>query len=55
MVSKLESNIEHIAVQEKDNSLKSLDLVINVKDSRHLYEITESLKALKFIQDVRRI
>ncbi|MEJ6559276.1 MAG: bifunctional (p)ppGpp synthetase/guanosine-3',5'-bis(diphosphate) 3'-pyrophosphohydrolase [Candidatus Thioglobus sp.] len=55
MVSKLESNIEHIAVQEKDNSLKSLDLVINVKDSRHLYEITESLKALKFIQGVRRI
>jgi GTP pyrophosphokinase len=55
MVSKLESNIEHIAVQEKDNSLKSLDLVINVTDSRHLYEITESLKTLKFIQSVRRI
>ena len=54
-VSKLKSNIEHITVQEKDNSLKSLDLVINVKDSRHLYEITESLKALKFIQGVRRI
>ncbi|MDB3869744.1 bifunctional (p)ppGpp synthetase/guanosine-3',5'-bis(diphosphate) 3'-pyrophosphohydrolase [Candidatus Thioglobus sp.] len=54
-ISKFKSNIEHIAVKEKDNSLKSLDLVINVKDSRHLYEITESLKTLKFIQGIRRI
>lgn len=55
MVSKLESNIEHIEVQEKDNSIKSLDLVISVVDSKHLYEITQSLKTLKFIQSVRRI
>ena len=55
MVSKLESNIEHIEVQEKDNSIKSLDLVISVMDAKHLYEITQSLKTLKFIQDVRRI
>ncbi|WPE17318.1 RelA/SpoT family protein [Candidatus Thioglobus autotrophicus] len=55
MISKLESNIEHIEVQEKDNSIKSLDLVISVVDSKHLYEITQSLKTLKFIQSVRRI
>ncbi|MCH9645612.1 MAG: bifunctional (p)ppGpp synthetase/guanosine-3',5'-bis(diphosphate) 3'-pyrophosphohydrolase [Proteobacteria bacterium] len=55
MISKLESNIEHIEVQEKDNSIKSLDLVINVVDSKHLYEIMQSLKTLKFVQSVRRI
>ena len=55
MISKLESNIEHIEVQEKDNSIKSLDLVISVADSKHLYEITQALKTLKFIQSVRRI
>jgi len=55
MVSKLESNIEHIEVQEKDNSIKSLDLVISVTSSHHLYEITQALETLKFIQEVRRI
>jgi (p)ppGpp synthase/HD superfamily hydrolase len=55
MISKLESNIEHIEVQEKDNSIKSLDLVISVIDSKHLHAVMQSLKTLKFIQDVHRI
>jgi GTP pyrophosphokinase len=55
MISKLESNIEHIEVKEKDNSVKSLDLVICVMDIQHLYEITENLKTLKFILDVSRV
>ena len=55
VVSKLDSNIEHIEVQEKDNSIKSLDLIISVTNINHLQEIIQALKALKFIQNVHRV
>ncbi|CAC9601706.1 Guanosine-3',5'-bis(diphosphate) 3'-pyrophosphohydrolase (EC 3.1.7.2) / GTP pyrophosphokinase (EC 2.7.6.5), (p)ppGpp synthetase II [uncultured Gammaproteobacteria bacterium] len=54
VVAKLESNIEHIEVHEKDNSIKSLDLVISVADAYHLQAVTKALKALKFVQNAHR-
>lgn len=54
-VSKLNSNIEHIEVQERDNSIKSLDLIISVTNFEHLNKIIQTLKSLKFIKNVHRI
>jgi GTP pyrophosphokinase len=53
-VAKLESNIEHIEIREKDNSMKSLELVISVANTSHLKVVFEALKNLKFIQGVYR-
>ena len=52
--AKLESNIEHIEVHEKDNSIKSLELVIGVTGAYHLKTVSEALKSLKFVQGVYR-
>jgi GTP pyrophosphokinase len=54
IVSKLGSNIEHIEVQEKDNSIKSLELVISVADINHLQKISQNLSSLEFVKEVSR-
>ena len=54
IVSKLGSNIEHIEVQEKDNSIKSLELVIGVTDINHLQKISQDLSSLEFVKEVNR-
>jgi GTP pyrophosphokinase len=54
-ISKLKSNIEHIEVQERDNSMKSLDLVIEVKNTQHLDKIMHDLTLFKFVRGVRRM
>ncbi len=53
-VSKLGSNIEDIEVQEKDNSIKSLALVISVTNTNHLQIISRNLSALAFVREVYR-
>jgi GTP pyrophosphokinase len=53
-IAKLESNIENIEIREKDNSIKSLELVISVANTYHLKVVFEALKNLKFIQEVYR-
>lgn len=52
--AKLECNIEHIEIREKDNFIKSLELVVGVANANHLKAISDALRALKFVQGVSR-
>ncbi|WP_300029469.1 bifunctional (p)ppGpp synthetase/guanosine-3',5'-bis(diphosphate) 3'-pyrophosphohydrolase [Candidatus Thioglobus sp.] len=52
--AKLECNIEHIEIREKDNSIKSLELVVSVTDVDHLSVVSDALRALEFVQGVSR-
>ncbi len=52
--AKLECNIEHIEIREKDNFVKSLELVVGVANANHLKAISDALRALKFVQGVSR-
>ncbi|MBC8494136.1 MAG: bifunctional (p)ppGpp synthetase/guanosine-3',5'-bis(diphosphate) 3'-pyrophosphohydrolase [Candidatus Thioglobus sp.] len=52
--AKLECNIEHIEIREKDNSIKSLELAVSVTDIDHLKAVSDALRALEFVQGVSR-
>ncbi|WP_235093706.1 RelA/SpoT family protein [Candidatus Ruthturnera calyptogenae] len=55
IISKMNINIECLEIQEKDNSIKSLNMVISVTHITQLNEVFVQLKMLKFIRDVSRV
>lgn len=55
VISKMNINIEHLEIQEKDNAIKSLNMIISVANITQLNEIFVQLKTLKFVRDVSRV
>jgi len=55
VISKMNVNIEQLDIQEKDNSMKSLNMVVVVKDTKQLAQISKQLNKLEFVQGVSRI
>ncbi|MBE8189954.1 MAG: bifunctional (p)ppGpp synthetase/guanosine-3',5'-bis(diphosphate) 3'-pyrophosphohydrolase [Candidatus Thioglobus sp.] len=54
-IAKIGINIEHLAVDEKDNSKKVLNLVIVVADISKLDEVLYAISGLEFIHSVKRV
>jgi len=54
-IAKIEINIEHLEVEEKDHSMKALNLVIGVTNTAQLDEAMYEIKSLEFVQRVERI
>ncbi len=55
VISKMNINIEHLEIQEKDNSIKSLNMVISVANITQLNKVFVQLKTLEFVRDVSRV
>ncbi|BBB23762.1 GTP pyrophosphokinase [Isorropodon fossajaponicum endosymbiont JTNG4] len=55
VISKMNINIERLEIQEKDNSIKSLNMVISVANITQLNEVFVQLKTLEFVRDVSRV
>ena len=55
VIAKININIEHLEVEEKDHSMKALNLVIGVANISQLDEAMYEIKSLEFVQLVERI
>ncbi len=53
-IAKIGVNIEHLDIIEKDNSIKSLIMVISVRNTQVLDEVFYSIKQLDFVKTVGR-
>jgi len=55
VIAKIDINIEHLEVEERDHSMKALNLVIGVVNTDQLDEAMYEIKSLEFVQQVERI
>lgn len=55
VIAKIDINIEHLEVEERDHSMKALNLVIGVANTAQLDEAMYEIKSLEFVQQVERI
>ena len=55
VIAKININIEHLEVEERDHSMKALNLVISVANIAQLDEAMYEIKSLEFVQQVERI
>lgn len=54
-IAKLGVNIEHLDIEERDHSMKALNLVIGVQNFEKLDEILYEIKSLEFVRGVERV
>jgi len=54
VVAQIGVNIEHLEVEERDHSMKALNLVISVANSEKLDEALYAIKSLEFVHSVAR-
>ncbi len=54
-IARLGVNIEHLEVEEKDHSMKALNLVVSVSNFEKLDEILYEIKSLEFVKSVERV
>ena len=54
VIAQIGVNIEHLEVEEKDHSMKALNLVISVANSDKLDEALYAIKSLEFVHSVVR-
>jgi GTP pyrophosphokinase len=55
VIANININIEHLEVEERDHSMKALNLVIGVANTSQLDEVIYEIKSLEFVQLVERI
>ncbi|WP_190600835.1 RelA/SpoT family protein [Candidatus Vesicomyidisocius sp. SY067_SCS001] len=55
VISKMKINIEFLEIQEKNNTIKSLNIVISVANFSQLNQVFVQLKTLKFVREVSRM
>jgi GTP pyrophosphokinase len=55
VIAKIGVNIEHLEVEEKDHSMRALNLVISVANISRLDEAIYEIKGLEFVQRVERV
>jgi len=53
-IARLGVNIEHLEVEERDHSMKALNLVIGVSNFDKLDEVLYEIKSLEFVRNVER-
>jgi (p)ppGpp synthase/HD superfamily hydrolase len=53
-IAQISVNIEHLEVEEKDHSMKALNLVISVANDDKLDEALYAIKSLEFVHSVAR-
>ena len=54
VIAQISVNIEHLEVEEKDHSMKALNLVISVANANKLDEALYAIKSLEFVHSVAR-
>ncbi len=54
VIAQIDVNIEHLEVEEKDHSMKALNLVISVSNIGKLDEALYAIKSLEFVHSVAR-
>jgi GTP pyrophosphokinase len=54
VVAKTGVNIEHLEVEEKDHSMKALNLVVSVVNTSKLEDVLYAIKSLEFVRSVAR-
>ena len=54
-IAKIGINIEHLEVEERDHSMKALNLVVGVANANQLDEVMYEIKSLEFVLLVERI
>ena len=54
-ISRIGINIEHLEVEERDHSMKALNLVVGVTNANQLDEVMYEIKSLEFVLLVERI
>ena len=55
VIAKIGINIEHLEVEERDHSMKALNLVISVTNNNKLDEALYAIKSLEFVSSVERV
>lgn len=54
VIAKIGVNIEHLEVEEKDHSMKALNLVVSVVNTSKLEDVLYAIKSLEFVCSVAR-
>ena len=54
VIAKTGVNIEHLEVEEKDHSMKALNLVVSVVNTSKLEDVLYAIKSLEFVRSVAR-
>jgi len=54
VIAKTGVNIEHLEVEEKDHSMKALNLVVSVVNTSKLEDVLYAIKSLEFVHSVAR-
>lgn len=54
VIAKIGVNIEHLEVEEKDHSMKALNLVVSVVNTSKLEDVLYAIKSLEFVRSVAR-
>ncbi|SMN11437.1 GTP pyrophosphokinase / Guanosine-3',5'-bis(diphosphate) 3'-pyrophosphohydrolase [uncultured Candidatus Thioglobus sp.] len=54
-IAKINVNIEHLEVEERDHTMRALNLIISTKNIAQLDETMYTIKSLKFVHSVTRV
>ncbi|SMM99117.1 GTP pyrophosphokinase / Guanosine-3',5'-bis(diphosphate) 3'-pyrophosphohydrolase [uncultured Candidatus Thioglobus sp.] len=54
-IAKINVNIEHLEVEERDHTMRALNLIVSTKNIAQLDETMYTIKSLKFVHSVTRV
>ena len=54
-IAKINTDIERVSSEDKDESYSSMNFVINVRDRKHLAEVMRHLKRLSIVEKIQRL